>query len=102
MGKRLNRVDSCNHHLRPDQAALVAEDHGLHTVAEPELPEDVPDVRLDRRLLDHECRGDLTVREPTGDQFENVALACGELVQPRLGGGIRRGLCPRPSESRCG
>ena len=61
--------------LGPDQAALVAEDDRLHAVAEPELPEDVPDVGLDGRLLDHERRSDLTVREPARDQLEDVALA---------------------------
>jgi hypothetical protein len=34
--------------------ALVGEDHRLHAVAEVELHQDALDVRLDRRLLDHE------------------------------------------------
>ena len=49
------------------EPALVGEDHRLDAVAEPELHQDPLDVRLHRRLLDHELRGDLGVRETAGD-----------------------------------
>jgi hypothetical protein len=63
------------------ESVLVREDHCLHAVAQAELHEDALDVCLDRRLLDHERRGDLAVREPAGDELEDFELARGEVVQ---------------------
>jgi hypothetical protein len=37
-------------------------------------------VRLDRRRLDDQLRGDLGVRQPAREQQEDLALAGGELV----------------------
>src|SRR3954452_23138223 len=63
-----------------EEPALVGEDDGLHAVAEVQLLQDVGDVRLDRRLADVELLADLRVREPGGDEPQDLALARGELV----------------------
>ena len=46
---------------RLHEARLVREDDRLDAVSEPELPEDVSDVRLDGRFADEELLGDLCV-----------------------------------------
>ena len=52
----------------------------LGAVAGADLGEHVVDVGLDRRLADDERRRDLAVRQPGGDQREDLGLARGELV----------------------
>src|SRR6266480_3353830 len=70
-----------------DEARLVGEDDGLDAIAEPELPEDVRDMRLHGRLADEELLGDLRVREPARDLLQHLELAVGQL--PTSGGGVR-------------
>src|SRR6266545_1034294 len=71
---------------RRDQPPLVGEDDRLDTVARVELHQNAFDVGLDRRLLDHERRGDLAVRQTLRDELEDLALAGGQLVEPGIGG----------------
>ena len=54
----------------------------MNTVSEVELLKDVRDVCLDGRLADEELVRDLGVREATGQQAEDLALAFAELVEP--------------------
>ena len=59
------------------EVVLVAEDHQLHAIAEPELGEDAADMRLHgglRQVLG--CR-DLGVREAARGEGEDLALARG-------------------------
>src|SRR6266511_423881 len=60
---------------RLHEPALVSEDDGLDAVAKSELGEDVGDVRLRRMLAYDEVRRYLVIREPAGEQLENLALA---------------------------
>src|SRR5215216_3802696 len=57
--------------LRPNggliHAGLVGEDHGLDPVPETELHQHALHMGPDRRLLDHQRGGDLSVREPPCD-----------------------------------
>lgn len=48
----------------------------------------------DRRLLDHERRGDLAVSEAASDQLQNLALAGGEFVELGLVGKLTMFLRP--------
>ena len=73
--------------LRVEEPGLVGEHHGLHTVAEAELLEDVGDVRLHRGLADVELGADLRVGQPAGDQAEHLHLALGQLVEVSWPGG---------------
>src|ERR1022692_1113911 len=73
---------------RPDQPVLVSEDHRLDAVAQSELRQDPPDVRLDRRLGDEKAARDLAVRQTLSDVREHLVLALGEAGQfrrPRYG-----------------
>src|SRR5947209_6417201 len=63
---------------RDDETGLVRGDHGLSSVAKPELAQDVADVRLHRLVAEHEAVGDLVVRKTGCDQAENFDLAAGE------------------------
>ncbi len=63
---------------------FVGEDHGLHPVAEFELHQDAFDVGSDGRFLDDECRGDLAVGQASGDEFEDLPFAWGQLVESGL------------------
>ena len=49
---------------RPDDAGLIGQDHGLDPVAEPELGQQVPDVRLHRGFADEQVGSYLRVGEP--------------------------------------
>ena len=64
-----------------DEPVLVGEDDGLDAVAEVELLQQVPDVRLDRRERDHELLGDLAVGEPAPDEPQHLELAGGEVAE---------------------
>src|SRR5215831_5474312 len=61
-----------------DKARVEGRDHGLHAVADAELSEDAREVRLDRRLAEVEVRAELGVREPAGEQGEDLELALGQ------------------------
>jgi hypothetical protein len=74
-----------------DETGFVGGDHGLCAVAEPELAQDVADVRLDGLVAVHEAVGDLVVREPGCDQAEDLELAAGERVEVLGTGALRRG-----------
>ena len=54
------------------------------STAEPELLEDLADVRLDRLRAQEELLADGLVRAALGDQREHLALAVGELVERAL------------------
>ena len=56
---------------RPDQAGAVREHDSLHTVAQPELLEDVADVRPYGRVGDEELRRDLAVRTAPSRQRQD-------------------------------
>src|SRR4051794_34250843 len=57
-----------------NEPRLVGENHGLHAISQAELGQHVRDVRLDRVLAEHEPGGDLGVREPLGDEAQDVEL----------------------------
>src|ERR1700733_12471651 len=59
--------------------AEVARD-GLRPVDRSELAEDVPHMRLDGALRDHEMVSDLRVRGADGEQPQHVALAFRQLL----------------------
>src|SRR5688572_456005 len=65
--RKIRRRSCAGLRFRGREAALIGENHGLDAVAEAELSEDPLDVRLDRRLLDDQRGGDLSVRQPAGD-----------------------------------
>src|SRR5437879_13478835 len=46
-------------------------------------------VDLDGPRADAELSGDLTILVPRGDQHENLALAAGQALDTRVGGGAR-------------
>ena len=75
---------------RADEAGLVGGDHGLRSVAQPELAEDVADVRLHRLVAEHEAVGDLLVRQAGCDQAEDLELAASERVEVFWTGALRR------------
>src|SRR5690606_34525915 len=70
--------------VRLDEPRVVGRDDRLHAVSCAELGEDAPDVRLDGRLPDEQLARDLGVRAPAGHEHEHLALALGELVEPRV------------------
>src|SRR3712207_6679030 len=72
-----------------DQPGAIGEDDELDAVAEPELLEDVRDVRLHRGVADHEPLRDLRVGQPARDQPEDLVLARGEVLEA-LGPGRSR------------
>src|SRR3954454_16721891 len=53
---------------RPDELALVRRDDGLDAVTEPELAEDMRNVRLGGVLAQAQSIGDLPVRPAAGDE----------------------------------
>ena len=67
---------------RLHDAGLVGQDHGLHPVAQPELGEQVPDVRLHGRLADDQVGGYLRVGQAAGEPQQDVALPDGQRCQP--------------------
>src|SRR5450432_1864934 len=66
-----------------DETDLVGEYHDLHAVAQIELGEDVPDVRLHGRLGEHEVRGDLRVRVAARELGQHFELTRGEALERR-------------------
>lgn len=62
-----------------DEPGLVGEHDRLHTVTDPELGQDAPDMRLDGGLREHEPLGDLAVRQPFGNRPQDLDLARREL-----------------------
>ena len=78
-GRRRSRLDQ----PAPDRVAGQ-----LHSVAHPELLEDVAAMVLDRLLADDESVGDLVARMPLGHELDDLQLARGERVgrrpSPRL------------------
>src|ERR671914_513023 len=77
---------------RAGETGLVGEDDRLDPVTSAQLGEHALDVRLDRRFLDDELGGDLCVRETPRHEREHLALARGELLEPRVALRIGRGL----------
>src|SRR2546423_8646675 len=57
-----------------------------------ELRENVPHVALDGLLADEKPRGDVRVRHPVGEQLQDLALAAGEHLVPRVAE-VRRHQC---------
>lgn len=68
------------------QPALVGEDHGGDPVADAELREDAPDMRLDRREAEKELVGYLVVGSSARDQPEDLALPTGQIGELRFAG----------------
>src|SRR5581483_10944348 len=66
-----------------EQPLLHRENRGLGAVGHAELGQHVPDVVLDRLLGDPELERDSLVRPALRDQPQHLALAVGELIQPR-------------------
>ena len=64
-----------------DHAQLIRRDHCVDPAAHVELQQHAGDVRLDRRLADHQIGGDLCVAHPAGDAFEHLALAAGQCLE---------------------
>ena len=60
---------------RHDEPRLVGDDHRLRPVAQPELAQDVADVRLHRLVAEDELLGDLAIRETLRDEPEDLGLA---------------------------
>src|SRR5207248_8697783 len=64
-----------------DDPGFVGEDDGLYAVAQAELGEHSPDVRLDGGVGHDELLGDLRVGEAAGDEFQDVELAGCQVVE---------------------
>src|SRR4051812_17301829 len=73
--------DGCSAVAWGDEAGLVGVDHGLDAVAQPELAEQVRDVRLDRGLREDERGGDLCVGQAGGEHSQHLLLALGQLCE---------------------
>src|SRR6266498_2041653 len=77
--------------LAPDRAldryGAVAdgEGHGLQLRMDPELPEQVPDVRLHRLRTDEEPARDVVVAQALGQQRQDLPFPIGELGEQELG-----------------
>ena len=67
--------------------------HGLDPVAQPELAQDRRDVRLHRRLGQHEALRDLRVREGERDQPQHLDLTLRQRLQARRRARPRRAAC---------
>jgi hypothetical protein len=65
-----------------DGAGLIGQDHGLHSVAESELGQQVAHVCLDRRLADEQGARDLGVAAAPGQQHQDLPLAHRQRGQP--------------------
>ena len=71
-------------------------DHRGGPIAQPQLREDVVDVRLHRPLADEELGGDLGVRLALPDEREHLALAAGQRIEARrLPAGAAAGAADR-------
>src|SRR5438093_11964717 len=64
-----------------EKTRLVREHDRLDAVTEPELLEDVRDVRLDGGVADVELSSDLGIREAAGDQAKHVELPLRQIVE---------------------
>src|SRR5438046_9824030 len=67
-------------HEHGTSARVLPADPGgeLGSRGEPELVEDVLDVRIDRSLGEHQVFGDLTVPQALGHQFGDLSLSLGQ------------------------
>src|SRR5829696_5053609 len=72
------RVTVLGRELACHEPCLVGEHDRLHPVAQFELAQQVGNVCLDRVLAEHELGCDLRVREPTGDEPQDLELPRGE------------------------
>lgn len=70
----------------------VGVDDRGHPVAGAELLQHVRDVSLDRGLADVEPPRDFGIAEGLSDEFQNLALALGQLRGQRIRRGRRRSL----------
>src|SRR5205823_12997479 len=62
-----------------DEATTYRQERGLGAVTDPELLQDVADVRLDRLFRAREPVGDLLVRKALGEQSQDIAFAGREI-----------------------
>lgn len=81
----------------PEEAHLVGEHHGLHTVSKSELLKNSPEVRLYGRFSDEKLRRNFRVRESAGDLDENLHLPAREsgkdrVAEPVTGSKIREAV----------
>jgi hypothetical protein len=65
---------------------VEGEHHRRRPVPQPELGEQVVDVRLDRSLADEQLSGDLAVSPAVADEHQNLTLTAGQGAQARPGG----------------
>jgi hypothetical protein len=77
------------------QVVVEGEHHRRRPVPQPELGEEVVDVRLDRSLADEQLGGDLAVGPAVADEHQNLTLTAGQGAQARPGG-----LCVRAGGRR--
>ena len=74
---------------RFDQPNLKGEDGGLHSVSEPQLGQDLPDVGFHRGLGDEELPGYFGIGEAFSHGDQHLTFAIGEFLEfADLGSGI--------------
>lgn len=63
---------------RPHDAGLVGEDHGLDPVTQPQLGQQVPDVRFHRCFADYQVGRYLRIGKPAGEPEQDIPLPDGQ------------------------